>query len=760
MSVASMHLKTIRLWLSVWISSLLIHHCDAVFATDGKSQHSLNVRIQPVWIDETTLEFSRDLQDGSSERVRVSARSGDEQVVGAMSKQGDAVLRPGDPPNSINGGAPIVVCFKNESNERIKIAWVNSSGRVVSYGAIDAGESHVQPTYAGHVWRVESTESYYGWVMPWGNVATQEKSPVVISIRESVRPLSKPREMKTRIRIEGDQCFFRVDSARQSIDLPKLNDNQAWIRASLSPSGDVLAIWRRTDGLRENSSVLNSVKASGFRSSLETHTYPLPGDRLDAFKLFLFDVDSGDRLPNQLPVIDFGYPRVHWIDDDQLCVEKVDRGHQRFRLFSVDASSGQHRTVIDESTDTFIWTGHGPPVPLVTYLEDGTVIYASEKSGYRHLYRVDLETNSMIAITSGDFPVRKILHIDEELQFMDLLVSGYHIEQDPYHKHWMRVALDGSGGKVLTSADGDHSVRFSPTNEFAAVTQSRVDLPPIHELIRASDGAVIATLAVAKRSSKLGRMPTRFVAKGRDGKTDIHGIICFPKGYNSDDRSENASRYPVIESIYAGPHDAHVPKTYRESDWHKRLTDLGFVVVQIDGMGTAHRSKSFHDVCWKNLGDAGFPDRIAWLRAAAEDFPELDLSRVGIYGTSAGGQNACGALLFHGDFYKVAVASCGCHDNRMDKASWNEQWMGYPVDSSYENASNIENADRLQGELMLIVGEVDTNVPPESTLRLVDRLIDLEKDFEFLFIPGMGHSDGGEFGRKRREQFFIQHLRP
>jgi dipeptidyl aminopeptidase/acylaminoacyl peptidase len=181
-------------------------------------------------------------------------------------------------------------------------------------------------------------------------------------------------------------------------------------------------------------------------------------------------------------------------------------------------------------------------------------------------------------------------------------------------------------------------------------------------------------------------------------------------------------------------------------------------VVKIDGMGTANRSKAFHDVCWKNLKDAGFPDRILWIKAAAAKYPYIDATRVGIYGTSAGGQNAAGAVLFHPEFYTAAVANCGCHDNRMDKASWNEQWMGYPVGPHYAENSNIDNAHRLRGHLFLIVGELDNNVPPESTYRFVDALIKANKDVDFLLVPGGGHGAGGGYASRRREDFFVRHL--
>lgn len=181
-------------------------------------------------------------------------------------------------------------------------------------------------------------------------------------------------------------------------------------------------------------------------------------------------------------------------------------------------------------------------------------------------------------------------------------------------------------------------------------------------------------------------------------------------------------------------------------------------MVKIDGLGTSNRSKAFHDKCWQNVGDAGLPDRIAWMKAAAAKYPYMDLDRVDIFGTSAGGQSSAGAVLFHPEFYKVAVSSCGCHDNRLDKASWNEQWMGYPVGPHYEAQSNITNAHKLQGKLFLIVGELDTNVPPESTMRVADALIRADKDFDLLVIPGAPHTSGGTYGNRRRKDFFVRHL--
>ncbi len=298
-------------------------------------------------------------------------------------------------------------------------------------------------------------------------------------------------------------------------------------------------------------------------------------------------------------------------------------------------------------------------------------------------------------------------------------------------------------------------MQFSPDRRYLIDTYSRVDMAPIHELRRAEDGTLVCRLEEADITALEAsgwRPPEVFVAKGRDGKTDIWGVIHRPKGFDP------TKKYPVIESIYAGPQGAFVPKSFSPGRRFGPLTDLGFIVVQIDGMGTAHRSKAFHDVCWHNLKDAGFPDRILWHKAVARKYPSYDLSRVGIFGGSAGGQNATAGVLFHPEFYHVAVSGCGCHDNRMDKASWNEQWMGFPVGPWYSESSNIDNAHRLQGKLLLIVGELDTNVPPESTMRLVDALVRAGKDFEMLVVPNANHGMGGAYGDRRLREFFVRHL--
>jgi len=298
-------------------------------------------------------------------------------------------------------------------------------------------------------------------------------------------------------------------------------------------------------------------------------------------------------------------------------------------------------------------------------------------------------------------------------------------------------------------------VVFSPDMQYYVDRYSRVDMAPVVELRRTEDQSLVMEVERGDIRALVDngwKAPEVFVAKGRDGVTDIWGVIFRPTDFDAD------RVYPVIENIYAGPHDSFVPKSFQEYSGMREIAELGFIVVQIDGMGTSNRSKAFHDVAWMNLKDAGFPDRILWHQAVAAQYPYYDIGRVGIYGTSAGGQSSLGGLLFHPDFYDVAVSAVGCHDNRMDKIWWNEQWMGWPIGPHYAASSNVDNAWRLEGDVLLIVGELDTNVDPASTMQVVNALIEADKPFDLLVIPGAGHTSGGAYGQHKRFDYFVKHL--
>jgi dipeptidyl aminopeptidase/acylaminoacyl peptidase len=352
-------------------------------------------------------------------------------------------------------------------------------------------------------------------------------------------------------------------------------------------------------------------------------------------------------------------------------------------------------------------------------------------------------------ITKGDWVVRAVDHVDPEKRQIWFEASGVDATKDPYYTHPYRINFDGTGLTPLSTVDADHRVSFSPDGKYYLDLYSTLEAPQILELHSTDENKPTATIEQAdiRRLLESGyRPPEVFTAKGRDDKTDIWGLIYKPANFDPH------KKYPIVESIYAGPQGSFVPKEF--GVYTQPLTELGFVVVQIDGMGTNNRSRAFHDVAWQNLKDAGFPDRILWHQAAAKKYPWYDITRVGIFGTSAGGQSAMGALLFHPEFYKVAVSNSGCHDNRMDKIWWN----GWPVGPQYAASSNVDNAHLLQGKLMLVVGQMDRNVDPSSTFQVVNALIKANKTFTLLDVPDGGHGAGGAYGQRMLEDFFVQNL--
>ncbi|WP_367866081.1 prolyl oligopeptidase family serine peptidase [Pedobacter sp. WC2423] len=500
--------------------------------------------------------------------------------------------------------------------------------------------------------------------------------------------------------------------------------------------------------------VLSSVPGTT-RGQLKSNEYAQPGDAFTSYAPVAFDLATKKQTKVDAEEIDFfGAPELHWRqENNQYCIyEKADRGHQRFRVIEADVKSGKTRNIIDEKTATFIYENR-----IYTHYLPATneMIWSSEKDGYRHLYLVNTLTGKQKPITKGNWVVREIDSVDVAKREIWFRASGINAGEDPYFMHAYRIGFDGKKQIDLTPEKGNHILSFSSDREYYLDTYSQVNVAPVSVLKRTADTKIILELEHGTTSSFLAagvKLPEVFVSKARDGKTAIWGIVCRPS------KMDEHKTYPVIEYIYAGPQDSFVPKNFLPYSEMQSMAELGFIVVQIDGMGTANRSKAFHDVCWKNLADAGFADRILWIKAMAKQYQNADISRVGIYGTSAGGQNSTGALLFHPEFYKAAVSACGCHDNRIDKQWWNEQWMGYPVGPHYEEQSNITNAAKLQGNLLLIVGEADENVPPESTFRLADALIKANKDFDFLCVPGMGHSDGGVYGRRRKRDFFVKNL--
>lgn len=492
---------------------------------------------------------------------------------------------------------------------------------------------------------------------------------------------------------------------------------------------------------------------------LHKQEYAKPGDELRFKHPCIYEVETGKAIIPETTLFAHQYDLtgLRWNDDSRgVTFEYNERGHKTYRVLELSAETGTVRTLVEETHDRYV----NYPRIFRHFTADGkSIIWSSERDNWNHLYLIDRkDARVKRQLTRGQWYVRSVQRVDEENGHIYFTANGMDgdTEQDPYWIRYYRIGMDGKGLTCITPDEGTHSAVYSADTKYVVDVRSTADTPPVATLRNVEDGSERMMLEKADISALLAngwRAPEVFAAPGRDGKTPMWGLIYRPSNFDP------SRKYPVIEYIYAGPGDHYVPKNFITYNWTATsLAELGFIVVQLDAMGTSFRSRTFENICYKNLHDAGFPDRKEWILAAARRHPEMDSTRVGIYGMSAGGQEAMAAVLHHPELYKAAYSSCGCHDNRMDKIWWNELWMGYPVDSAYVAASNTENAHLLTRPLMLVVGEVDDNVDPASTMQVADALIRAGKEFELVVIPGASHTMGDDFGERKRYDFFVRHL--
>jgi len=693
---------------------------------------------------------------------------------------------------SRSGGRETSVRFVNRLPDEVDLYWLDPDGNRQPYGSLKPGETRDQHTFAGHVWLVTAkngallavfdAETKPGVAILGENAPTRSRrddnaSPSdrgSRSVRSPdgnwevfvgghnlfLRDSRTGREQQLTYDANPDSSYARNRRADRAVNMeyetrePRRPTPQIF----WAPDSRHFVAMRFESGTDRRVYLVASSPKDQLQPELVSYPYLKPGDAVPCAKPHLFDASNRAEIPvnDALFANPWSIEDVRWTPDSgEFTFLFNQRGHQVLRILGVNAATGAVRVVVDEQSKTFICYSSKY---FAEYLDDTReIIWMSERDGWNHLYLYDAETGRVKnQITQGEWVVRGVDRVDKEKRQIWFRASGLHPEQDPYYVHYCRINFDGSDLTILTEGDGTHSVQVSPDNRFLIDTWSRVDRAPINELRRMEDGGLVCLLEEADTTELQAsgwRAPERFVAKGRDGTTDIYGVIFWPKDFDPDEK------YPVLDDVYAGPQDSFVPKDFHSSYRNHDLTERGFIVVQADGMGTSNRSKKFHDVCWKDLADSGFPDRIPWIRAAAEKHPGMDLTRVGIYGTSAGGQSALRGMLDHGDFYKACVADCGCHDNRMDKIWWNEQWMGWPVDESYVCSSNVADAHKLQGRLLLMVGETDRNVDPASTMQVVNALIEADKDFELLVMPGRGHGVARTpYGTRRLVDFFVRTL--
>ena len=559
--------------------------------------------------------------------------------------------------------------------------------------------------------------------------------------------------------IKNDNVFVRSTDGKEERQLSTLGTAGNYYSSYIqwSPDGKYLATCRIRPAEKRYVYYVESSPTDQLQPKLHKQEYAKPGDELRFKVPCIFSLDGTQRLipDTRLFSNQFDLYGPSWREDSKgITFEYNERGHKVYRILEMNAADGSVRPLVEETNDKYIFYNR-----LFRHiLKGGTqLIWSSERDNYNHLYLINTKDGSVAKqITCGQWYVRQVIKVDEDTKQIYFSASGVNKDEDPYLIHYYRIGFDGKNMTCLTPGEGHHKAWFSSSMKYLVDQYSMVNKAPVTVLRSAADGTILMTLDkadISRLEAEGWTAPEPFVAPGRDGKTPMYGIIQRPTNFDP------TKKYPVIEYIYQGPGDQYVPKSFQAYNWWTTsLAELGFIVVMIDGMGTSFRSRSFENVCYKNLRDAAIPDHIAWIRAAAAKYPYMDIDRVGIYGMSAGGQESLSALLHFPDFYKCAYSACGCHDNRMDKIWWNEQWMGYPVDEHYKESSNVENAHLLKRPLMLVVGEMDDNVDPASTMQVAAALIKANKDFELVVIPGARHTMGEAYGEHKRYDFFVKHL--
>ncbi len=501
-----------------------------------------------------------------------------------------------------------------------------------------------------------------------------------------------------------------------------------------------------------------SLPDSGMRAKVWSYERALPGEEPIYTEYYSFDVGSKSKVKiNFPPFADFTgsiYPA--WFKNNKaFYFARFERGYGKLELFKADAETGETNKLFTEESKTMV---EYQVVNCHWREDESQFFWTSERDGWCHIYAVDGKTGLVKKqLTKGEFVVHNIVKVDEKKELVYFIAGGKEEGRDPYYKHLYAVDFEGKEVKLFTPENANHSISISPDGNYFTDSYSTISTKPTHVIRSTKNGKVVAELAQSNIDKLLEagyKMPQPFKVKARDGKTDIYGAMFYPSDFDP------SKKYPVIDGTYSGPQAVRTPKSfaraYRAAD--VSLAELGFIVITIDGLGTAKRSKAFHNFSHKNLGDIGAEDHISGMKQLAETHPYLNLERVGIYGHSAGGYDAAHALLIKPDFYKVAVSSAGNHDHGMAKAWWPEQYMGLPG-KHYKEQSNLTLAKNLKGKLLLVHGDMDNNVNPASSLRLAAELIKENKDFELLLIPNRNHGlSGHPYFIRKRWDWFVEHL--
>lgn len=466
-----------------------------------------------------------------------------------------------------------------------------------------------------------------------------------------------------------------------------------------------------------------------------------------------YNVDAKKEVKTKLPIgthINSAYG--NWSKTSGVFYARYpERGYLKEYVKRIDLNSNTEQILVEETSNTGI-----DNFEFVVIDDKQKLIFLSERTGWRQLHIVDLKTNTTSLLTSDGYYINSVEYLDKENGIIYFLASGKEANNNPYHQQLYSVDLSGKVTS-LTPELAHHQVSFSEDGKHFVDNYSTVNIPTTTVLREANSGKILATLTNANVDdaiSKGWKAPEVFDLIAKDGKTTIYGALWKPTNF------DDSKSYPIIDATYTGPHTQVFPKTFDAGFWNQSLAELGFIVVQIDGLGTSGRSKEFQDHSYKNMQN-NLEDHVLAITFLGDTYSWINTDKVGVFGHSAGGYDTGRAMLGFPDFYKVGVASSADHDFRMEKAWWPEMYQGWPIDDTYENVSNITNAKNLKGKLLLVHGGLDDNVNPSATFKLAEALIKADKEFDLLILPSQRHGYQGQHRKyfvKKRWNYFVEHL--
>jgi dipeptidyl aminopeptidase/acylaminoacyl peptidase len=553
-----------------------------------------------------------------------------------------------------------------------------------------------------------------------------------------------------------------------------------------SPDSKRIAVYRSDE---RGVAMMPYISYTPQRPKAYQQPYALPGDTTVPKPAFqIVDVATKSNLavaltpqPNQLTITGSARDSAWSEGSDRVYVTYITRGAKSAYLAEVNAMTGASRIVARDTAKTFVEIGPPTADPASWYVtKDGKdVFWWSERDGWAHLYRMDGSASAQLAtlsdnapgdpqervknqVTSGAWYTSAIQYVDEAAKHVYFTARGKEAGRNCYYAHLYRVNYDGTGLTLITTEDANHEIRFAPSGKYFVDTYSRIEKPPVTVLRALPDGRVVRELEKAdvSRIAAIGWRPAQaFTVKARDGITDIHGVIYLPP------RVDSMKKYPIIDNIYPGPQVGSVGAwSFKSGGEPFALAELGFVVIQLDHLGTPFRSKAFHDNYYGNFGDNGLPDHIAAIKQLASRYTFIDVDRVGIFGHSGGGFASTDAMLRYPEFFKVAVSSSGNHDNRSYNIYWAEKYQGLMArdtlrkTDNFETSANKTMAKNLRGHLLLMHGDMDDNVHPANTIQLVDELIKANRTFDLILLPNRAHGLNEPYVIRRRWDYFVQYL--